>query len=188
MKLLRIFRRTGQPLALSMAGIRMGDRLLMLGCGDPLLIAQLAVKTGLTGRAFATDVRNDLAVEAARVAPLEGALIETATAPWTALPLQPGTFDVAVIRHVFPGLADAERIGCATEVMRVLRPGGRCVVIDLAKRPVLGGLVNRVALDPGYGARGGAVGVLEAGGFRAARLLASRDGFTFSEAARPNQW
>jgi ubiquinone/menaquinone biosynthesis C-methylase UbiE len=186
MKLLRIFRTTGQPLALSMAGIRMGDRLLMVGCGDPLLLAQLAVKTGLTGRAFATDVRPDLTAEAARVAPLEGALIETATAPWGVLPLEAGTFDVAVIRHVFAGIPDAERIACANEVRRVLRPGGRCVVIDLARRSAFGGLLSRAALDPSYIARGGAVGVLEAAGFRAARVLADREGFTFSEAAKPN--
>src|SRR5918993_1249558 len=187
MKLLRTFRSTGPPLALSMAGVRMGDRLLMVGCGDPLLVAQLAVKTGLTGRAFATDVRPDLTAEAARVAPLEGALIETATAPWGVLPLESGTFDVAVIRHVFSGIPDPERVACAVDVRRVLRPGGRCVVIDVARRSGFGGLLNRAALDPGYIARGGAVGVLEAAGFRAARVLADRDGFTFSEAARPNQ-
>jgi len=187
MRLLRIFRAAGQPLALSMAGVRMGDRLLMVGCADPLLIAQLAVKTGLTGRAFAADARRDLTAEAERLAPLEGALIETATAPWTALPLDAGVFDVAVIRHVFPGLAGPERIACAAEVRRVLRPGGRCVVIDPAPRSGFGGFLRRAPRDPAFAARGGAVGVLEAAGFRAARVLAERDGFTFCEAAKPNR-
>ncbi len=185
MRLLRIFRAAGQPLALSMAGVRMGDRLLMVGCGDPLLLARLAVKTGLTGRAFAADVRPNLTAEAERLAPLEGALIETATAPWASLPLDAGVFDVAVIRHVFPGLPDPERIACAAEVRRVLRPGGRCVVIDPAPRSSFGGFLRRAPLE--YAARSGAVGVLEAAGFRAARVLAERDGFTFCEAANPNR-
>ena len=60
MKLFRIFKSEGEPLAVSMAGIKLGDRLLVLGCGDPMLVAQLAVKTGLTGRAFAVDARADL--------------------------------------------------------------------------------------------------------------------------------
>ena len=50
------FRKTAdESLAVSMAGIKLGDRLLVVGCSDPMLIARLAVKTGLTGRAHAID-------------------------------------------------------------------------------------------------------------------------------------
>ncbi len=186
MKLFRIFRFEGEPLAVSMAGIKLGDRLLMLGCGDPRLVAQLAVKTGLTGRAFAADARADLTGAAEHLAPREGALIETATAPWTALPLDASTFDVAVLRHVFSGLAGPHRIACATEVHRVLRPGGRCLTMDPGRGSRLGGLITRLPADPQYAAHGGAVAVLEAAGFRGARLLAERGGIVFSEAAKAN--
>lgn len=187
MKLFRLFKSPGEALAVSMAGVKLGDRLLMLGCGDPMLVAMLAVKTGLTGRAFATDVRPDLTARADAVAPREGALIETATAPWTALPLDPATFDVVVIQHVFPDLAEAERMACANEVHRVLRPGGRCLVIDPARARGLGGIAKRAAINPEYVAKGGAIRVLEAAGFRATRVLAERDGLTFSEAAKANR-
>jgi ubiquinone/menaquinone biosynthesis C-methylase UbiE len=186
MKLFRIFKSEGEPLAVAMAGVKLGDRLLMLGCGDPRLVAQLAVKTGLTGRAFAADARADLARAAEELAPREGALIETATAAWTALPLDASTFDVAVIRHVFPDLAGPERIACAVEVHRVLRPGGRCLTIDPGQVSGLGGLITRLPGNPQYNAQGGAVAVLEAAGFRGARLLAEREGTVFCEAARPN--
>jgi len=186
MKLFRIFKSEGEPLAVAMAGVKLGDRLLMLGCGDPRLVAQLAVKTGLTGRAFAVDARADLTAAAEQLAPREGALIETATVRWNALPLEPATFDVAVVRHVFPGLAKADRIVCATEVHRVLRPGGRCLVIDPGQVAGLAGLLTRAAVNSEYTAEGGAVATLEAAGFRGARLLAERDGIVFSEAARPN--
>ena len=186
MKLFRIFKSEGEPLAVAMAGVKLGDRLLMLGCGDPRLVAQLAIKTGLTGRAFAVDARADLTVAAEQLAPREGALIETATVQWNALPLEPATFDVAVVRHVFPGLAKADRIVCATEVHRVLRPGGRCLVIDPGQVAGFAGLLTRAAVSSEYTAEGGAVAALEAAGFRGARLLAERDGIVFSEAARPN--
>jgi ubiquinone/menaquinone biosynthesis C-methylase UbiE len=186
MKLFRIFKSPGEPLAVSMAGIKLGNRLLMVGCGDPMLVAQLAVKTGLTGRAFAVDVRPDLVAAAEKMAPREGALIETASAPWTALPLEPGSFDVAVVRFVWPDLAEPERVACAAEVHRVLRAGGRCLVIDPAKVPGIGGIVKHAAINPDYVANGGAVGVLEAAGFRAARVLAEREGLAFSEAAKAN--
>jgi ubiquinone/menaquinone biosynthesis C-methylase UbiE len=186
MKLFRIFKAEGEPLAVAMAGIKLGDRLLMLGCGDPRLVAQLAVKTGLTGRAFAADARVDLTAAAERLAPREGALIETATVQWNALPLEPATFDVAVVTHVFPGLSKTDRIACATEIHRVLRPGGRCLAIDPGHVAGLAGLVNRTAVTPEYAADGGAVATFEAAGFRGARLLAERDGMVFAEAARAN--
>ena len=65
-----------------MAGVKLGDRLLVIGCADPRLIAQLAVKTGLTGRAFALDEDEPTVAAADRIATQEGALIETAAAPW----------------------------------------------------------------------------------------------------------
>lgn len=186
LSLLRLFFRTaGEPLAVAMAGVKMGDRLLMVGCGDPLLVARLAVKTGLTGRAFAIDARPALAAAAEALAPREGALIETAVAPWSALPLEAGSFDVAVVRQVFGEIAPAERAACAADVHRVLRPGGRCLVIDPAEPAGLARFLRRPS-SPEYNAAGGALPVLEQAGFRAARLLAAREALVFTEAARPN--
>ena len=34
------------PLSVSMAGVKLGDRVLVIGCSDPLLIAALAAKAG----------------------------------------------------------------------------------------------------------------------------------------------
>jgi ubiquinone/menaquinone biosynthesis C-methylase UbiE len=186
MKLLRIFKTPGEPLAVSMAGIKLGDRLLMVGCGDPMLLAQLAVKTGLTGRAFAADVRPQLTTAAESIAAREGALIETAAGPWDALPVESGTFDVAVVRYVFSDVPEADRIACAAEIHRALRPGGRCLAIDPAPVSGFGSVVKRGTINREYIASGGAVRVLEAAGFRAARVLAERDGLAFCEAAKAN--
>jgi ubiquinone/menaquinone biosynthesis C-methylase UbiE len=188
MNLFRIFKPSGESLAVSMAGIKLGDRLLVLGCSDPVRIAQLAVKTGLTGRACAADAAGALVARAADVATKEGALIETLTAPWGALPLAPMSFDVAVIQDVLPRVDAAQRVACVRDVHRVLRPGGRCLVIDSAARGGMGGLVRGQASDPdpGYTASGGAVAALEAGGFRAARALAERQGLVFSEGIKGN--
>ena len=125
---------SGESLAVSMAGIKLGDRLLVVGCADPILIARLAVKTGLTGRAFAVDEQEKAVTAAEEIAAREGALIETAKAPWTALPLEPDSFDVAIVRDVLPHLTKDARSGCISEVLRVLRPGGRCLVIDGRER------------------------------------------------------
>ena len=50
-----VFKTSTDPLSVSMAGVKLGDRVLVVGCSDPRLIATLAVKTGLTGRACAVD-------------------------------------------------------------------------------------------------------------------------------------
>jgi ubiquinone/menaquinone biosynthesis C-methylase UbiE len=178
MKWFPLRKASGESLAVSMAGIKLGDRLLILGCSDPRLIARLAVKTGLTGSAYAVDEDETATANAADVAGREGALIESATAPWTSLPMESGTFDVAVIRDVLPALAADRRVGFAREVLRILRPGGRALVIDSARAAF--------ARKPDYAAQGGGAGVLESQGFRAARVLAERDGLVFAEAIKAN--
>ena len=112
MKWLSALRNTGEPLAVSIAGISLGDRVLMLGCADPSLIAPLAIKTGLTGRACALDENASRTLRAADASQKDGALVETLTAPWTMLPLDSGAFDVVIIRGVLPALTPERRAGC----------------------------------------------------------------------------
>src|SRR5262249_47949561 len=162
-------KQTGESLAVSMAGVKLGDRLLVIGCGDPMLIAQLAAKTGLTGRAVAVDAREALVAAAADVATREGVLLETITAPWNALPDDRDSFAVVIVRDLLPHLEATKRAWCLGEAHRVLRPGGRCLVIDgTAKKGIFpASRTEPVASD--YMATGGAVGVLAAQGFKAAR-------------------
>ena len=168
-----------------MAGIKLGDRLLVVGCADPLLIAQLALKTGLTGRAYAVDERNALVTAAENVAVREGALIETASAPWAALPVQADEFDVAIVRDVLPHLTQEQRATCIREVRRVLRPGGRCLVVDGRSRTGFLARARGTSIPPDYTEPGGLVTVLAAQGLKAARILAEREGLIFAEAVKP---
>jgi len=174
-----------EPLAVSMAGVKMGDRLLMLGCGDPLLLARLAVKTGLTGRACAVDESEERASKAGEAATGEGALVETIAAPLTSLPLDSDTFDLAVVRDVLGTLPPERRVSCLVEIRRVLRAGGRCLVIEPSPRGGFGALLTRGAIDPYYRANGGAPRALEAEGFRAVRTIAERDGLMYTEGVKP---
>jgi ubiquinone/menaquinone biosynthesis C-methylase UbiE len=186
MKWFPLRKSSGELLAVSMAGIRLGDRLLVVGCADPILIARLAVKTGLTGRAFAVDEQEKAVTAAAEIAAREGALIETATGPWTRLPLEPDSFDVAILRDVLPHLTADARYGCISEVRRVLRPGGRCLVIDGRERTGIAAVVRGASGASDYAATGGPVHGLTAQGFKAARILAERDVLVFAEAVKEN--
>ena len=169
-----------EPLSVSMAGVRLGDRLLVVGGGDPPLLAGAAVKTGLTGRACVVDESQARTAAATVAAERDGALVDGFTAPWTALPFGDGEFDVAIIRHVLPGLREDQRVACLAEVRRVLRPGGRGLVIDGIERTGMRALFSRGA------AAEDAVRALTAAHFVAVRTLAERAGLIFVEGVREN--
>lgn len=166
-----------------MPGVKLGDRLLVLGCSDAPLIAALASKTGLTGRAVAVDADADVRSAAAAQVQREGALVETFAVQWTELPFERDSFDVVVIRSVLPRLDAHTRTRVAQEAHRLLRGGGRCIVIDPVPRGGLAALLSASA-GPAYGDAGGATRPLEAAGFRGVRRLAEREGATFVEGVK----
>jgi len=169
------------PLAVTMCGVKLGDRLLVIGASDPPLVAALAGKAGLTGRACVLDASAPAMQATAQAVERAGALIESFTAPWSMLPFEPQSFDIVVIRDVLRELDGEARLRTATETHRVLRPGGRSVVVEDLHRGGLRGLFHGNRTDPQYARSGGATHVLEAAGFRGVRTLAEREGQIFIE-------
>lgn len=183
---MRWFRKSQlDPLAVAMCGVKLGDRLLVLGAADTPLIASLAGKAGLTGRACVLDASAEAIKSAAPAIEREGALVETNTAPWTMLPYDSQAFDVVVIRNVLPALDPEGRLRCVQEVHRVLRPGGRAVAVDDSERSGLSGLFAGNQVDSQYRKSGGATHAMEAAGFRGVRTLAEREGQAFVEGVKP---
>lgn len=172
------------PLAVTMAGVKLGDRLLVMGGGDPALTAALAGKAGLTGRACLLDASEPVTVSAAAAVEREGGLVESFTAAWSMLPFEPATFDVVVVRNVLKALDAPARLRAAQEVHRVLRPGGRSVVIEDTARGGLAAVFGGKQGDPQYERSGGAAHALEAAGFRGVRTLAEREGQSFVEGVK----
>jgi ubiquinone/menaquinone biosynthesis C-methylase UbiE len=181
---MRFFRKSPiEQLAVTMPGVKLGDRVLVAGCSDPQLIAALAAKTGLTGRACAADASAARTAEAARVALAEGALLETITAPLSSLPVTDASFDIVVLRDVLLADADDARGAIAREAKRVLRSGGRCVAIQSMPRGGLGRLLRGGSTAVADAA--GATIALQAAQFRGVRTLAERDGLVFVEGTKP---
>jgi ubiquinone/menaquinone biosynthesis C-methylase UbiE len=178
-----LFRRLGgrHDLAVSMCGLRMGDRFLQVGCGDGGLLAALAGQVGLTGAAVAVDASPATAEEAARYVLRAGVLVDVKTAPIDRLPFEDGTFDVVVLYEILATLTPEQRVGCTRDGLRVLRDGGRAVAIEAAPRGGLGALLGRPPANEHYR---GAETTLKAEGFRAVRTLAERDGWRFTEGVK----
>lgn len=169
----------GEPLVVAMTAVRMGDRLLVIGCSEPKVVALLAGKPGLTGRACAVDDSAERTAKAAAAAQNEGALLESETAAFTALPYDEGSFDVVAVSHLLPRLDAGTRPAALAEAARVLRPGGRCVVIQAGRQSGLGALFGKPAMPAAEVEQ-----VMTAAGFRAVHTLAERQGLAFIEGAR----
>ncbi len=177
---MRLFRRGEDPRAflLAMVGVKMGDRLLQLGAGDGSLVAALATKVGLTGRAVIVD-DSDAGLERARTAAeREGVLLEFERVSYGTLPFDGESFDVAVVNGILREASAESRVSMIDAVARVLRSGGRCLVVDRTGRRGLGALFGgSPAADPSYQPEE----LLRSGGFKAVRTLGEGNGQRFVE-------
>ena len=179
-------KKSGGPrdVELSMAGLKLGSKVLQLHGRDSGLIATLAGVAGLSGEACAVALDQPQAEAFERAAAAEGVLVEVTVAPLSALPYDPESFDLVVIKNMLGELRQNTRVACLQQAHRVLRAGGRCLVIEQAIRGGLGALFSRQSLDRQYATFGGAQGALKAEGFRGVRLLADRDGMSFTKGTR----
>jgi ubiquinone/menaquinone biosynthesis C-methylase UbiE len=174
------------PFAVTMSGVKLADRVLILGCSDARLIAALAIKSGLTGRACAVDASADRAAEAGRIAEREGALVETTAAPYWTLPFDADAFDLVVLRDILASMSREDRGATIREAGRVLRPGGRCMVIETSAPRGIRAFFRRREVNTDYAGSGGAPHALRAEGFAGVRTLADREGLVFIEGVKKN--
>jgi ubiquinone/menaquinone biosynthesis C-methylase UbiE len=100
------------------------------------------------------------------------------------LGFEDASFDVVVLRDVLSVTTPDEQRQIAGEALRVLRPGGRCLVVDGSPHRGLAALFRSSA--PARTEPGDAVQVLQAGGFAGVRTLAEREGQVFVEGVKRN--
>lgn len=175
-------------LVVSMTGVKMGDRLVQIGCAHGGRLAAVAGKVGLSGRAVLVAPDEASAARARKAASDAGVLVEIEVAPPARLPVDDGAFDLAVVDETGGLLAmmrPEDRVAAIRELVRVLRPGGRVVMIGAAPRGGLGALLTRAQSGPPFVASGQATIALEADGFKSARVLAEREGLVFVEGLKP---
>lgn len=167
-----------------MTGVKMGDRFAQVGCPDGARLAAVALKVGLSGRAVAMVPDAASAARARKAAAREGVLLELDITPPTRLPGADSAFDLVVLDDtagLLTTLQAEDRVAAVREALRLLRPGGRVMVIGAAPRSGLSALLAPAPVRP----RQDPATLLQAGGCKAVRLLAEREGLVFVEGMKP---
>ncbi|MFH8387771.1 class I SAM-dependent methyltransferase [Kitasatospora sp. NPDC018058] len=119
-------------------GLKGGEQLLDLGCGRGMVLIE-AAKRLPKGRAHGVDLwtgdqsgNNPEATLANGAAAGVAGRVEVHTADMTELPFEDASFDVVTSAMAIHNIPSREaRRSAVDEAMRVLRPGGQLVVVDL---------------------------------------------------------
>jgi ubiquinone/menaquinone biosynthesis C-methylase UbiE len=170
-----------EPLAIAMSGVRMGERLLQIGMDTAVVTGLLAAKPGLSGESAMVVPDDATAVKAKRAAENAGALVNIRVHNLDALPYDQHSFDLVVVHNrdgQLTALGEAQRARALQESVRVLRPGGRAVIID---KGTPSGLTAIFQSRKDADAAAASVKALEAAGFRSVRPLGDREGYSFVE-------
>jgi ubiquinone/menaquinone biosynthesis C-methylase UbiE len=110
-------------------GLRPGERVLDVGSGPGFLAADLAAVVGGQGRVRGIDISEGMvAISQRRCVNLTQVDFQVGTA--TRLPFPENGFDVAVSAQVYEYLSDTDLPLALSELYRVLRPGGRALILD----------------------------------------------------------
>jgi SAM-dependent methyltransferase len=107
--------------------LRPGERVLDVGSGPGFLACEMAGAVGSSGAVHAIDISESFLAMARRRCP-DQPQVKFREGEATRLPFGDGTFDVAVSTQVYEYIADVD--AALGELFRVLRPGGRALILD----------------------------------------------------------
>jgi ubiquinone/menaquinone biosynthesis C-methylase UbiE len=109
--------------------LRDGEQVLDIGVGPGFLAAEMAAEVGASGRVCGIDPSGSmLAIARARTQEPGSAPLEVQQGNANDVPFPDASFDAVVSTQVFEYVRDIP--GALAEVRRVLRPGGRVLLLD----------------------------------------------------------
>ncbi len=115
---------------LSFVDLKPGEAVLDVGCGTGSLAMVAKRHVGLTGAVYGVDASPEMLVRAAKKASKAGLAVTFENAAAQALPFPDGQFDAVTSTLMLHHLPREGRKQCAREMRRVLKPGGRVLVVD----------------------------------------------------------
>lgn len=137
---------------LDLAQLAPDEVVLDVGCGTGTLAIRAKRRVGDSGRVHGIDPSPEMIARAQKKARRAGVEVTFATEAVQRLPFADATFDVVLSTVMMHHLSRPDREEGARQIRRVLKPGGRVVVVDFGKparrrRGVLGHLQVHGGVD-----------------------------------------
>lgn len=115
---------------LSLAGLKLGESVLDVGCGTGTLAITAKRHVGSTGSVCGIDASPEMIARARKKAKKAGVEVFFENAIAEALPFADAEFDAVLSTIMLHHLGRKARQECACELRRVLKPGGRVLAVD----------------------------------------------------------
>jgi len=125
----RAFRRR----LVDLARLEPGQSVLDVGCGTGTLAIEAKRRVGPSGAVQGVDPSPEMIARARKKAAKAGLNVTFTKGVVEALPIADGQFDVVLSTLMLHHLPGEERRQCAREIGRMLKPGGRALVVDFGE-------------------------------------------------------
>ncbi len=117
---------------LDLARLKPGEEVLDVGCGTGTLAIATKRRVGRDGKVFGIDASPEMIARAGKKARKAGFEIDFRNESIEALPFPDGKFDAVLSTVMLHHLPRKVREAGVREIRRVLKPGGRVLIVDFA--------------------------------------------------------
>jgi ubiquinone/menaquinone biosynthesis C-methylase UbiE len=134
---------------INLARLKPGETVLDVGCGTGTLAIVAKGRVGRTGKVHGIDASPEMIARARKKTEKAGLAVDFRKASIEALPFQDRQVDVVLSTLMLHHLPRQVRENGLYEIRRVLKPGGRVLIVDFGQSERPKGLIGR--LHHGHG-------------------------------------